>query len=289
MPQAPPHPCTQPGCRSLVPQGAGARCAAHARPAFAGAVRLTDRTGGQRAATYGSNRWAVARRTHLEHQPICELCGGQATDVDHNPPHDGTPETFWDTSTWRSLCRTCHNRVSARWAQQQQQQHQQRGRTATAMGAAMSQSQQRFAVPVTLVAGPPGSGKTTWVAAHRTWGDLTVDVDALMQALSGLPPYEKPDALVPFALEARDAIMARLLRPSDVRHAWLIAGAAKAADRQRYAEAGAHVVVLAVSAEECLRRIEADPTRTAVIALWRPLVERWWQDYQRDGTEGARP
>ena len=118
MPLKAPHPCTAPGCSVLV-RGLS-RCDRHAykrpdgtRP-FNGAVRTSDRMGTTQQ-TYGSKRWIAARRTHLSHEPYCP-CGALATTVDHDPPHDGTPKTFWDTTTWRSLCATCHNAKSGREA-----------------------------------------------------------------------------------------------------------------------------------------------------------------------------
>lgn len=115
MPVRPLQPCTQPGCPTLVQRG---RCQRHRyteRKPFEGAVRTVDRVPGGRAATYGSARWRKASETFLERHRYCD-CGAVATTVDHDPPHDGTPQTFWDTSTWRPKCRPHHNRKSAQEA-----------------------------------------------------------------------------------------------------------------------------------------------------------------------------
>lgn len=37
---------------------------------------------------------------------------------------------------------------------------------------------------VILVCGPPASGKTTFVRNHMVPGDIVVDLDAIMQAIS---------------------------------------------------------------------------------------------------------
>ncbi len=143
----------------------------------------------------------------------------------------------------------------------------------------------QFAVATTLVAGPPGSGKTTYVRDRAEYGDVIIDVDALYVALSGQPRYKKPTALLPFVLEARDAVEERLLARSDARQAWIIKGAPKREQRDHYANRGATVVVLAVPAEECLRRIADDPEREESEESWSPLVHQWWDDYEPDESE----
>lgn len=134
--------------------------------------------------------------------------------------------------------------------------------------------------PVTVVCGPPGAGKSTYVKDRMKWGDLVLDLDELYRALSGLPQHDHPDCLVPFALAARDAIINKLAEPSDVRHAWIIMGGAKRAERNEVRETlKAEIIILEVPTEECLRRIMQDPTRRDC-RLWQPIVERWWKNYQ---------
>ena len=146
---------------------------------------------------------------------------------------------------------------------------------------------ERFAVATTLVAGPPGSGKTTYVRERAKWGDLIIDIDTLYRALSGCSRYQKPDSLLPFVLEAFEAAEARLLSMSDVGHAWIISAAPKVAQRQYYAKRGAEVVVLAVPVGECIRRIADDPERNQPNADWERWIHRWWRDYRPDQHEEA--
>jgi hypothetical protein len=127
---------------------------------------------------------------------------------------------------------------------------------------------------VTVVAGPPCSGKTSYVRGHAGPGDLVVDYDALAVALGSGDSHDHPATLRPFILNARDAVIDRLSRFSDVPHAWVIYGAPTLAER--HAIVGADVVVLAVDAAECKRRaVEAGrPER------WAGLVDQWWLAYQ---------
>jgi predicted kinase len=142
----------------------------------------------------------------------------------------------------------------------------------------------RSTVPCTIVAGPPASGKTSWVNTHKAWSDLCVDTDTLFIALSaGMPWYEKPVGLLDFVFEARDAVIRRLSRKSSIRHAWIITGEADIRKlRELKDDLGADkIVVLETSESECLSRIARDPRRSESVELWRPLVKKWWHKYRK--------
>ena len=71
---------------------------------------------------YGS-RWRRARTAFLAHHPLCAACRAQgrvvpATVVDHEVPHRGHPERFWNEANWQGLCKPCHDAKTAsegRW------------------------------------------------------------------------------------------------------------------------------------------------------------------------------
>jgi hypothetical protein len=130
---------------------------------------------------------------------------------------------------------------------------------------------------VTLVSGPPGSGKTSYVTAHAHEGDLIVDLDTIWTALSGQPIYDKPTNLFPYVIAARDAVLDLLSNgPNEVR-AWVIATEPEAGKRR---EIQCHiratsVIVLALNAEECIKRINADPRRDDMATWWKSIY-KWW-------------
>jgi 5-methylcytosine-specific restriction protein A len=68
---------------------------------------------------YGS-RWQRARKTYLFAHPLCALCQQDgkltpATVVHHTTPHKGDSSTFWDSSSWQSLCKPHHDREAQRY------------------------------------------------------------------------------------------------------------------------------------------------------------------------------
>lgn len=261
MPTRPGAACTHtPGCPGIVRGGRCSVCGPKRSDTHA-----YDRERGSAATRGYDRRWQKLRLMHLRAQPLCAECLNHglvtlASEVDHILPkrHGGDDS---DTNL-QSLCKPCHSRKTMREKMQK------------------SKIPGETTVPVTIVTGPPGAGKTTYVQKHAQWGDLILDVDALYSALSGQPWYEKPSALLPFVLDARDAILARLHQASELRHAWLITSEADHAELQRLkARFAANLLVLEVDPAECLRRITADPRRAALAHHWRPLITRWWDTY----------
>ncbi|MFD5468883.1 hypothetical protein [Streptomyces sp. NPDC127105] len=125
---------------------------------------------------------------------------------------------------------------------------------------------------VTVVYGPPCAGKNTYVREHARTGDLVLDVDALALALGSPVDHGHHPALVPFAIEARDAIVRRLSRSHELRHAWVITTRLDLLD----ALPGAEVVTLAVDADTCKQRAR----QAGRPARWDTLIDRWWRDHR---------
>lgn len=264
VPHKPGRSCTiTPGCPGIV---RGDRCSV-CGPRRQSQQEYDQRRGSASSRGYG-RRWRRLRAMILVQSPLCVMCLAEnrttaAVEVDHiTPLRDGGDNTI---ENLQPLCKSHHSQKTARDVRRRHQG--------------------KVTVPVTIVTGPPGAGKTTYVHMHRQWGDLVIDVDGLYAALSGLPWYEKPDVLLPFVLEARDAVLDRLHRQSELRHAWIITSEANQAELERMkARYNATVLVLEVGVSECLKRIANDPRRhNAKIEEWQPIVEKWWDRYNGIG------
>ena len=64
-------------------------------------------------------KWQKARKQFLNEYPLCVNCLKEgltviADVVDHIKPHKGDKELFWNRSNWQSLCKSCHDRKSAK-------------------------------------------------------------------------------------------------------------------------------------------------------------------------------
>lgn len=65
---------------------------------------------------YDCSRWRKCAKLHLDANPLCMPCLKRgietiANTVHHNPPHNGVYENFWDSSTFESVCPSCHSGV----------------------------------------------------------------------------------------------------------------------------------------------------------------------------------
>jgi 5-methylcytosine-specific restriction protein A len=127
---------------------------------------------------------------------------------------------------------------------------------------------------MTVVIGPPGSGKTSYVRERVKYGELVVDFDELFRALTMRPMWDHPVQALNAVRSVRDHVIENL------QPAWVISTNAgrdyREGMREKY---GAHVVVLETPAEVCLARIAADgrPDND-----WGDKVAAWWSGYERD-------
>ena len=130
-------------------------------------------------------------------------------------------------------------------------------------------------MPITLVCGPPCSGKSRYVDERFEPGDLVWDYDVVARALTW-SEQRRPEWILPFACEARDAILERLARPSHLRHAWIIAFGATRAERAAFRSH--QVVILDVDADTCKQRAAWDnrPYETY------EQIDKWWSLYERE-------
>lgn len=111
MPNRPLRPCRYPGCDRLVSSG---YCPEH-KPKKA-ARRLSAEYHGW----YNLPIWTKRLRPdQLLREPFCRECAKQnvrtrATVVDHITPFRGDWVLFIDPANHESLCKTCHNRKTAK-------------------------------------------------------------------------------------------------------------------------------------------------------------------------------
>ncbi|MFC8176539.1 HNH endonuclease [Streptomyces sp. NPDC057325] len=259
MPSRPPSRCG--ACRQL--RTARGRCGC-ARPS----QRQAATTRAEWSWVYADPQWALLRDQVLSEEPLCRAqCGRPPRVVDHIRPHRGDPLLAFDRANLQAMCKPCHD-----------------GKTAHETGFAGAGPKRVGAVEVTLVCGPPCSGKTSYVRERAERGDLVVDWDALAQALGSPHPHDHPRPLVPFIAEARDAVVARLERRHDVARVWIIATAPRASDRARLAPEGARTVLLATAEDECVRRARRDGRPPGTI----DAIETWWRTYRADQTAPPR-
>lgn len=112
MPRRPKRPCKYPGCPELTE---GNYCEAHQKEMGS----ETNRRDRPYRHLYKTKHWQQLRKQVLNHQPLCVECLKvkritPATVVDHIKPHKGDEKLFYDINNLQPLCKSCHDRKTAK-------------------------------------------------------------------------------------------------------------------------------------------------------------------------------
>lgn len=72
----------------------------------------------ERSDQYDTTRWRTARKHYLHRHPLCVECRKEgrvteATVLDHIV-RVNAGGSFWDSDNWQPLCKSCHQRKSAK-------------------------------------------------------------------------------------------------------------------------------------------------------------------------------
>ena len=105
------RPCRHPGCSALTREG---YCPKH-KP-----QKTPRRASAEYHGWYSLPIWTDGLRpAQLLREPFCRACAARgvrtrATVVDHIEPHQGDWSRFIDRGNLQSLCKTCHDRKTAK-------------------------------------------------------------------------------------------------------------------------------------------------------------------------------
>ena len=171
-----------------------------------------------------------------------------------------------------ALCAACHHRIER-------------------MNDANIDSTDRFPTTdrsnITLVCGPPGSGKSYHVAQHVSPSDLIVDLDVITAALTASDLYHATANILPIALQAFDAVVDAIgERGFRGGHVWIVATLPKKAQRdsiiRRLGGTIGVQVMLSVDEATCVARIQNDERRPDEVKVKQvAAVGVWWREYER--------
>lgn len=239
---------------------------------------------------YGS-AWYKLRKVILRRdRHLCQPCLAQyrvtpATQVDHikAKANGGTD----DPDNLQSICDACHKRKTI------EDQHGERltfgadgwptgeAEPPRKWGYSIPRGVQPSAIPVVLVCGPPGAGKTTYVQSVAMSGDVVIDLDAYKVRVGG-KPWDTDPLVFRRAVGVRDADI-RALRHATGGTCYLIVSAPTKAERREWCVALKKVTVKVIDtdAEECIRRILSDSERLSAASGQVRAVREWWRHNRR--------
>lgn len=265
MTRSPKKLCRYPGCRMLH-TNRGGYCDEHRRTEW----RRDSAARGSAVERGYDGRWHKIRAQKLKADPLCARCEarGRVTvaDVvhhrDHNP-FNNHPDNH------ESLCRACHDIEHSRGKQ----------------GPSKPEWLPKPAIPVVIVSGPPGSGKTTYAKAQAGAGDIVIDLDDIGNEIapSRREYHDWDKRHLKQALYIRNRRIAALSKAKGGT-AYLILTVPKREDRQWWIDKlNAQSVVMATPADVCIERLKEDGRADEPL---KNVVRQWWFEY--NPIEGER-
>lgn len=254
---------------------------------------------------YSTARWKRLRLAHLSRFPLCMDCRQRsmiemATVVDHVVPISAGGPAYPGHDGLRSLCVPCHSRKTARGVEAGAVRTTRERKGCDADGNSFDTSHpwnggdgalsreaidrrmplglRPSRIPLVIVTGPPGAGKSTYVREHAGSHDLVICLDTIMQEITRLPEHHRAAWATARALETRNRLLSGLADDQDHHRAWFIVAAPKPSERRSWsARLGGELIVLDTQLPECVRRIKADAARVGLHDRMIEAATKWWE------------
>lgn len=217
------------------------------------------------ARFYSSKAWQDLRwKRILEENFTCQECHENYMlspeklighhKVELSPQNITEANIALNSSLIKILCKNCHDKIHKRFGHNRARE-------------------------VTIVYGPPCSGKNTLVNQLSNRGDIIVDMNRLYQAVSGCALYDKPDNIRFNVFAVRDLLIEQIrTRSGRWQAAWVIGGYSRKLEREALAaRLGASLLYCEATEAECKARARA--VHGVQYAEWCGYIERWFADF----------
>ena len=265
MPIKPLRPCNRIGCRELTHDG---YCPAHKRDES----RIKKERKPEYARLYRTQRWKSMRIKVLQANPLCVHCKiAIATQVDHIISHKGDYNLFYSFNNLQSLCHQCHSNKTYR-------------ETLGYKGIEYNPKNLKPSkIPLHIIAGAPGSGKTTYVYKNCKNNALIIDLDIIIQHITGTMYPSNVEQCLYGAIEIRNRMIRALHTNTTHSEAWLVITAPTIKQRNIFSGLNpCEVIIMETHIDVCLQRIQDDERRIHLRHKHVEVAKNWWETYQRN-------
>lgn len=191
---------------------------------------------------------------------------------------------FWSRRNWQALCATCHSRKTVR-------QDGGFGVSAAAIERSRPSGLLPSRIPLVIVCGPSGGGKSAYVRSHATARDLIIDLDEIKVRLSGSPIYCAGPEWTVAALDERNRLLRSLAADQDHPRAWFIVQSPGAEERAWWVRMlrPERVEVVAPPLEQCISQIRRDFRRAGRVEHFIALARTWFERFAEGDASISRP
>lgn len=227
------------------------------------------------ARGYGT-KWGRERAEYLLDHPWCTRCLTRgirtaATVINHKIPHKGEPRLFWNRRNWEAVCPPCHNSLI-------QSEERRAWISKEAQHRRMPPDLRPSLIPLTIVCGPPGAGKASYVRQHAGRADLVVDLDVIKAELSGARLYQAGPEWTGPALLERNRMLRSLAERTWHLRAWFIVGAPTHDEREQWRRllGAERVELIKPPIETCVANILRDHRRIGHRERMVKLTQDWF-------------
>jgi len=132
---------------------------------------------------------------------------------------------------------------------------------------------------ITIVTGPPCSGKSTYIREHAQAGDIVIDMDRIALAITaeGTQPFEYSEKVRKVARAARGAAVRESLAIAQGERylgVYIIHTDPSPDQRMMYRAANARLIEMNPGKEVCLERLKSRPQENQLVA--RKAIDEYY-------------
>lgn len=215
---------------------------------------------------YSSKAWKDCRDYIFnKYHGLCAECGRPGEEVHHitflTPKNINDPDIAMGENNLILLCKNCH--FSKHRSTNPLDSNFKNKKKYTTNGTYFDDEGNLCKCKTYIVHGAPASGKSTYVKTHKQEGDLVVDLDLILQAISMEDKSHIANNLLDVAIGVRDYLYKRIEGNTvDSRSIWVIAMLPTRKEREELCNRlGAELIHIDTDISECMTRAKRDDER----------------------------
>lgn len=238
-------------------------------------IKVLEAKAGTTPRIYGDTWGKIRQRIAKQHNYTCAHCGliwrSHIDQIDHIKPLEQGGSN--NDSNLQPLCNQCHKVKTASERKNQPVTY--------IKGIVFPEDIYPSKIPLTIVCGPAGGGKSTYIKQNMMDGDYLIDMDNIRAKLNIRDDDWTTDTLKRSLLYRND--MLRALTKVQAKHAWFIVSAAKDTERKWWINKLKPTNLLIVTANLNTLHSRINSTRQGHRAKRSKIAStKWWDEFTNE-------